>query len=213
MRESSFISYPKTPHVQGSSVVDDDESVSSGGVSVLLKKFPTTVITEKVDGTNVSVHFELDWVPICQKRSGLITQGEHEQYVRFRDFVNENLENLNRVLTTRYALFGEWLLCRHGVEYDQLSSFFQAFDVYDKEQDRFLSHSKMTQLLDNVVQCVPVLATTWNGSIKELENLVTRSKFSSSATAEGVYIRFESQVSPQILHCWSIRFPYPHCVQ
>merc|ERR1711862_6936 len=121
-------------------------------------------------------------MPICQKRSGLITQGEHEQYTRFRDWVYENVEKLNGALGTRYVLFGEWLLCTHGVAYDALDSYFLAFDVFDKEQERFLSTPRMEELLAAapVVQSVPVLARTWSGAVKDLEALVQQSHFSTS---------------------------------
>lgn len=192
MKQGQHFGYPRTPHIQGSAVVDDDESVSSHACLSLLQRAGTIAIQEKVDGTNVSVHFETEWIPIYQKRSGLILQGEHEQYVRFRDWCNENLEDLNRVLGTRYILFGEWLLCTHGVTYDALPSFFLAFDVFDKHEEKFLSVARMKAVLDGVVECVPVLATDWDGSVKALEKLVSKSQFSTSETAEGVYIRFES---------------------
>lgn len=143
------------------------------------------VIQEKVDGTNVGIHFESEYVPVCQKRSGLILQGEHTQYVRFRDWCYENVEALWNVLGTKYVLFGEWLLCQHGVVYDELTSFFQAFDVLDKATERFLSHPAMIKLLkDSGIESVPVLASAWNGSVKQLEDLVKKSKFSSTEICE-----------------------------
>jgi atypical dual specificity phosphatase len=146
-----------------------------------------------VDGTNVGVHFEEPWVPVPQKRSGLILQGEHEQYVRFRDFCFEHVEALWNALSTRYVLFGEWLLVQHGVVYDRLSSFFIAFDVLDKTDGSFLSTKAMAELLkDSGVETVPLLATAWNGTTKQLEELVKTSRFSTSETCEGVYIRFET---------------------
>ncbi len=142
------------------------------------------VIQEKVDGTNVGVHFEQDYVPVCQKRSGLILQGEHEQYVRFRDWCYENVEALWNALGVKYCLFGEWLLCQHGVVYDELSSYFLAFDVMEKSTGKFLSHDAVTELLNGAVECVPVLASAWNGNVKQLEEMVKKSIFSSSETCE-----------------------------
>jgi hypothetical protein len=48
--------YPRTAHIAGSAVVDDDESVDSKTCGPWLKKYQV-VIQEKVDGTNVGVHF------------------------------------------------------------------------------------------------------------------------------------------------------------
>ena len=198
-RPPKHIAFPRTPHLQGSTVVDDDAVVTAAMTNGMLRDYPTVLIQEKVDGTNVSVHFEQAWVPVCQKRSGLILQGEHEQYVRFRDFVYEHLEELNRVLGTRYALFGEWLLCRHGVEYDSLKSYFLAFDLWDKKDESFCSWNRMQEILDGVVDCVPILANKWNGSPKELEALIGTSKFSTKETAEGCQ---------RVLPCASCSVPF-----
>ncbi len=191
MEQARHWPYPRTDHVQGSVVVDDDGS-KDVPKDWLSGKY-LVVIQEKVDGTNVGVHFEEPWVPVPQKRSGLILQGEHEQYVRFRDFCFENVEALWNALSTRYVLFGEWLLVQHGVVYDQLSSFFIAFDALDKTDGSFLSTKAMAELLkDSGIEMVPVLATEWNGSTKQLEELVQKSRFSTKETCEGVYIRFET---------------------
>jgi ATP-dependent RNA circularization protein (DNA/RNA ligase family) len=191
MEQAKHYPYPRTDHVHGSAVVDDDGSkdVPKDWLSGKYR----VVIQEKVDGTNVGVHFEEPWVPVPQKRSGLILQGEHEQYVRFRDFCFEHVEALWNALSTRYVLFGEWLLVQHGVVYDRLSSFFIAFDVLDKTDGSFLSTKAMAELLkDSGVETVPLLATAWNGTTKQLEELVKTSRFSTSETCEGVYIRFET---------------------
>jgi len=92
----------------------------------------------------------------------------------------------------RYVLFGEWLFARHGVPYDALPSFFMGFDVFDKEDKVFLSTERMQLLVAGQgIQCVPVLSSSWKGTLAELEALVKQSKFSTQETAEGVYLRFE----------------------
>ncbi len=129
---------------------------------------------------------------MCQKRSGLILQGEHEQYVRFRAWASENVEALWTALGTRLVLFGEWVFACHGVPYNALPSFFLAFDVFDKQTETWWSTERVTQLVaPHGIHCVPVLSETWKGSVAELEALVKKSTFSTKETAEGVYIRFE----------------------
>lgn len=186
--------YPRTAHIEGSNIVDDDEAVSNSSCKSMIQSADCVVVQEKVDGTNVGVHFEEDWVPVCQKRSGVIGQGEHEQYVRFRDWVYGQVEDLWTCLNTRYVLYGEYLLAVHGVSYDALPSFFLAFDVWDKQDKCWLSWDRMQKLLEPCqgrISCVPLLSRNWNGDLKELEALVQKSKFSTTETAEGVYIRFE----------------------
>ena len=171
--------------------MDDDQTMDLKSCDALLKRCDRAVLQEKVDGTNVGLHFEQDWIPVCQKRSGLILKGEHEQYVRFRDWVNENLEELWNALGKKYVLFGEWIMYTHGVEYDNLKSFFVAFDLYDKDQDCFLSCDKMKEIVGDVVEIVPLVTDKWNGDVKGLSSLVQKSKYSSKEIAEGLYIRFE----------------------
>ncbi len=191
MESAKHYAYPRTDHIKGSAVVDDD--ASQDVPKEWLNGKYRIVVQEKVDGTNVGVHFEQPWVPVPQKRSGLILQGEHEQYVRFRDWCFDQVEPLWNALSERYVLFGEWLLVQHGVVYDQLSSFFMAFDVLDKTNNTFLSCAAMRELLkDSGIATVPVLASAWNGSLKQLEEMVQKSQFSTTETCEGVYIRFET---------------------
>ncbi len=62
---------------------------------------------KKVDGANVGVHFEEEWNPIIQKRSGVLETSEKDQYNVFRNWVFEHLEDLWQILKTDYVLFGE----------------------------------------------------------------------------------------------------------
>lgn len=85
-----FFAFPRTPHLAGSAVVDDDEVVNENALLSLLllrdreaaaedKRTAadplTLVVQEKMDGTNVSLYFDAEWSPVLQKRSGLITSG------------------------------------------------------------------------------------------------------------------------------------------
>lgn len=91
-------------------MVDDDEVVDPQSLSIALSSLPNArlVVQEKVDGANVSVHFQEEWQPLVQKRSGLIGSGEHPQYDVFRNWCYENTEVLWALLGDRYCLFGEW---------------------------------------------------------------------------------------------------------
>jgi RNA ligase len=81
----SHFKFRRTPHLPGSAVVDDDETASWGCLNALVRAREKAgahrlLIDEKVDGANVSVHFEQEWTPLLQKRSGLIgSSGEHTQ--------------------------------------------------------------------------------------------------------------------------------------
>ncbi|KAL6060352.1 putative DNA ligase III [Balamuthia mandrillaris] len=200
-----FFKFPRTPHVAGSEVVDDDEVVGESALfSMVENKDVTVVVQEKMDGTNVSVHFEEEWVPVAQKRSGIIGTGEKRQYDVFRNWVNENMEGLFAVLGTDYCLFGEWLWCKHAVGYDSLPSFFLCFDILDKRTERFLCYKKVRQMVGGRYEMVPTLleldaaatpSMTPAQRRQRLEGLLAevqrRKSQHGGEVMEGLYIRFE----------------------
>jgi len=198
-----FFKFPKTPHIAGSSVVDDDEVLSDLEVTNLLTKttgIASVVIQEKVDGANVSVHFEQEWQPILQKRSGVIGQGEKAQYNVFREWAYNHMEALWAVLGSKYCLFGEWLWCQHCVSYDKLPDFFIAFDILNKETNEYLSHTEFMEMIGDRFQVVPLIKK-WNleeakkikFSVEILKLVNGKSQYSKSESQEGCYIRFESE--------------------
>eukprot|EP01125_Pyxidicula_operculata_P021766 TRINITY_DN8623_c0_g1_i1.p1 TRINITY_DN8623_c0_g1~~TRINITY_DN8623_c0_g1_i1.p1 ORF type:complete len:234 (-),score=42.30 TRINITY_DN8623_c0_g1_i1:148-849(-) len=195
-----FIPFPRTPHLEGSSVVDDDESVSETQFYNLIKigGISRVVVQEKVDGTNVSIHFEQEWVPVLQKRSGLIGQGERNQYNLFRDYVNANLETFWDILGTRYCIFGEGLWQQHSIKYEELESFFVVFDIWDKKSKKFLSYARVTELVQDRLTTVPLVKiweTQNQTNVKfqsELLGLLPAKSHYGKDVQEGVYVRFES---------------------
>jgi hypothetical protein len=199
----TFIPFPKTPHLKGSAVVDDDESVGAAELGLAFKGASRLVVQEKVDGANVSAHFEQEWVPILQKRSGIIAQAEKQQYNVFRDYIFEHMESLFSVLSTRFCLFGEWLWNQHAVSYDDLPSYLLIFDVYDKETKEWLSRNRIEELFKDHLDefhLVPNLATFEVGNIDNrqdmaaaVSSLLKRKSTFSTEDQEGVYVRVEDE--------------------
>jgi ATP-dependent RNA circularization protein (DNA/RNA ligase family) len=198
-----FIPFPKTPHLSGSAVVDDDHTVSASDLGIWIKNASRLIVQEKVDGANVSVHFQYDWDPVLQKRSGLIDKAEKQQYNVFRDYVFEHLESLFSILSTRYCLFGEWLWNQHAVSYNSLPSYLLIFDVYDKENQEWLSRDRVETLFTNHSEefhLVPNLASfnladrqTASNISQQISTLLKRQSNFSNEDQEGVYIRVEDE--------------------
>jgi RNA ligase len=193
--------YPRTHHLMGSEVVDDDKSVSTKSLQTLLDNEHVLVVQEKVDGANVGVHFVAEWQVVLLKRAGEIGQGEKPQYEVFRQWVYENMELLWRTLGTDYVAFGEWLWQRHAVEYDDLPSHFLCFDVLEKSSERFLSQRAIDALLieRNVaadeLHRVPCLATldAWPRDFDAfVAHTLGQSRYGKQI-AEGLYVRVENQ--------------------
>lgn len=204
---ATFYPFPRTPHLHGSVQnpnSDKDEEVSHSDLLKMAHKGSRLVLQEKVDGANVSVHFEQEWDPVLQKRSGIIAQGErHAQYNVWRDYVMEHMESLFSLLSTRYCLFGEWLWNLHGVSYDTLPAYLLIFDLYDKENGQWLSRTRVESLIEpfgEEFHLVPNLATfdlldkTIAANLDQrIKALLIRKSHYSPENQEGIYVRLESE--------------------
>src|SRR6266446_1775823 len=51
-----FIKYPRTPHLFGSKGTDDDKHLGRAGSEAFIAE-PSLIVEEKLDGTNVGIHF------------------------------------------------------------------------------------------------------------------------------------------------------------
>jgi len=185
--------FPRTPHLPGSSVVDDDRTMKREDLDSLCRTCEA-VLQEKVDGTAVGLFFRSASQPVFQKRAGLLTGREKKQYNVFRNWGWERVEQLWSVLGTRWALFGEWLWQTHAIGYDALPDFFLAFDLLDRASGRFSTAAAVRETVGDAVAVVPEL---WRGHVASAQELLvvvashlTRSAFANTQ-AEGVYIRFE----------------------
>jgi RNA ligase len=197
-----FVKYPRTPHVFGSRGTDDDKHLEDTE-SARFVADRSLIVEEKLDGTNVGVHFTSDGVPILQCRGHLITEGMHPQYDLFKQWVAVKRFVLEERLEDRFILFGEWLYARHSVHYRGLSHYFYEFDIYDKQIRDFLCLDQRLALLEGTgLHTVPVLHT---GPLdrERLVSLVGPSRFDSlfenpltgqtDHLMEGLYLRTEAR--------------------
>jgi len=163
------------------------------------KHLPELLCKRKWTEQTFSVHFEEEWNPILQKRSGLILQGERPQYNLFRDYVFSNLEMFWNICGTQYCVFGEGLWQQHGVGYDKLPDFFVVFDVLDKKTGNFLGYEKVKTLIGDRLTLVPLIlelnvdksadqGTKLREEIKSKLNVVSHY---GKEQQEGLYVRFE----------------------
>jgi len=184
--------FPRTPHLSGSSVADDDRTLSMKQVKELCGACEV-VLQEKLDGTLAGVFFDVSDQPILQKRAGLLGSREKPQYNVFGNWVRERREALWNILSTEWVLFGEWLWQTHAIHYDRLPDYFVAFDLLDRQRSCFVPTTTVNEQLRGVVAVAPEL---WRGRVKhadelfrQINNHLSRSAF--GPTMEGVYVRFE----------------------
>lgn len=197
----SFTKYPRTPHLFGSKGTDDDKHLGEAESSALIAD-ESLIVEEKIDGTNVGIHFLDSGEMSLQCRGHLITEGMHPQYDLFKQWAAVKRHALEQRLENRFIMFGEWVYARHSVFYQQLAHYFFEFDIYDKTEGVFLDLAQRLKLLEATgIETVPIVST---GALQRscLEKLIGPSKFDSrfenplsnqtDNLMEGIYLRTEA---------------------
>ena len=197
-----FIKYPRTPHLFGSRGTDDDKHLNRTDSEAFIAH-PSLIVEEKLDGTNVGIHFNSRGRMVLQCRGHEITEGMHPQYDLFKQWTSVKRPVLETMLGTRYILYGEWLYARHSVHYRKLPHYFFEFDIYDKDVESFLTLDARLQMLEGTgIHTVPVIHRG-SATVDNLHALIGASAFDSSFDnptmgktdnlMEGLYLRVESE--------------------
>ncbi|MCE9547046.1 MAG: RNA ligase family protein, partial [Planctomycetia bacterium] len=131
-----FIKYPRTPHLFGSKGTADDKHLSEAESRRFIAD-GSLIVEEKIDGTNVGIHFTSAGAMVLQCRGHLITEGMHPQYDLFKQWATVKRSVLEEALRDHLILFGEWMYARHSIHYRQLPHYFFEFDMYDKQRQAF----------------------------------------------------------------------------
>jgi hypothetical protein len=196
-----FRKYPRTPHLFGSKGTDDDKHLGRRESEAFIAD-RSLIVEEKIDGTNVGMHFAASGRMVLQCRGHEITEGMHPQYDLFKQWTSVKRPALERMLGGRFILYGEWLYARHSVHYRALPHYFFEFDIYDKDAEQFLDLDARLRMLEGTgLQTVPVVH---RGAVsaEQLRGLIGRSAFDAqfenpvSGRAddwmEGLYLRREA---------------------
>ena len=197
-----FVKYPRTPHLFGSRGTSDDKHLGERE-SVRFLADDSLIVEEKIDGTNVGIHFAGGEL-LLQCRGHQITQGMHPQYDLFKQWAMVKRGVLDERLGERFILYGEWVYAKHSIFYRELSHFFFEFDIFDKESETFLTLEARSEMLaESGIETVPVLHRgLLNRSM--LESLMGASAFGSKFDhpvsgrrdnlMEGLYLRTEDDI-------------------
>ena len=196
-----FVKYPRTPHLFGSTGTEDDRRLWPAESAAFIAD-PSLIVEEKLDGTNVGIHFTTRGRMVLQCRGHEITEGMHPQYDLFKQWIMVKRPVLEAMLADRLILFGEWLYARHSVHYRKLPHYFFEFDLFDKEAGHFLDlEARTAKLAGSGIHTVPVVH---RGAVKaaQLPQLICASAFDSAFEnpvsgrtdnlMEGLYCRTEA---------------------
>jgi len=176
----------------GSRIQPGDEDLPAQSLDVLESPSESLIVEEKVDGSNSGVSFDDEGSLVLQSRGHILTGGPREQQFNlFKRWANHHVSALRDILGHRYVMYGEWLYARHTIAYDLLPHYFLEFDIFDRENELFLSTDRRRALLaGSPVQSVPVLSASHRG---ELESYLGPSRYASASFMEGLYVKREQR--------------------
>jgi hypothetical protein len=139
---------PRTPHLIGSGIPTSGEHKDRVDWKSLIDRF--IVLEEKIDGSEVSFHFDGDATLIGRERANIIDlnrRGGVEAHLdHFKDFLHENAETVFERIEDRYLVYAEWCAITHTIFYNALPSYFIECDVQDKQTGLFLSTARRREL-------------------------------------------------------------------
>ncbi len=196
-----FTKYPRTPHLFGSSGTDDDKHLGRQE-SLEFIADASLIVEEKLDGTNVGIHFTSTGRTVLQCRGHEITPGMHAQYDLLKQWTMGKRHLLETMLEDRLLLFGEWLYARHSIHYRRLPHYLFEFDIYDKRRQEFLDLASRLNMLEGTG--IPTVPVIHRGALTadELPRLIGPSRFESGFDnprtgttdnlMEGLFLRIES---------------------
>lgn len=171
-----LIKYPRTPHLQGSRLQTGDSEQGQLAYKLLASQY--IVVEEKLDGANCAISFSAGGEMLLQSRGHyLIGGGRERQFNLLKHWAKVHEYWLLDHLQDRYIMYGEWLHKKHSIFYDALPHYFCEFDIWDRQQQCFLStQARHALLVNGPILSVPVLyAGIAPAKLSDLVALVTNS--------------------------------------
>lgn len=184
--------YPRTKHVRGSRFQHGDhdlEAVDLGEIRRGMTPDQYFVIEEKIDGANSGISFP-DSTLHLQSRGHYLTGGPREKHFNMlKQWSACHEEALFCVAGTRYIIYGEWMAAKHTIFYDDLPHYFLEFDIYDTQDDVFLSTRARRALIEDagagcIVHSVRVLCEGVVDTVEDLRKMIVPSHFKTSRWRE-----------------------------
>jgi hypothetical protein len=171
-----MVKLPRTLHIEGSRMKRGQVDPDAIEFNKLRGEF--LVVEEKVDGTGVCIFFNDNLEPQVWHRGSQATGPEFRNLYQWVSTYENELFDL---LENRYILFGEWMFSKHTIFYDRLPDYFLESDVYDRQNDIWLSTLARNTFFDKskFIKHVPVIASLKPTSLEQLTSLIGKPKYQS----------------------------------
>ena len=192
--EGGYFKFPRTRHIHDmGSATRDDLLFSAQEAKEFFSKGNVVSVEEKVDGANMGFSISSNFEIRTQNRAHFVNSSTHRQFSQLDAWVEEHRAALFEILEPgRHILFGEWLYAKHSVYYSRLPGYFLAFDIFDKQEERFLSRQERTRRLEG--SGIPVVPLMHYGPIQSQEELLAfleRPSQLAEGNIEGIYCRID----------------------
>ncbi|MBF0096955.1 MAG: RNA ligase family protein [Magnetococcales bacterium] len=152
------------------------------------------VVEEKIDGANLGISFNTHGDVVLQNRGALLVSPFVGQWKHLSQWLSQKVDRLLDLLSDRFILFGEWCYAKHSIHYSRLPDWFIGFDIFDKNENCFLSCQRRDQMLDGLSLAVVPQIGSGIYTLQDLKNSLLTSRFCDDL-AEGVYLRYEQSDS------------------
>lgn len=192
--------YPRTPHLPHNPTVALGDYVATEDEvrPLFLPSDLHICIEEKVDGANCGMSL-VDGEAVIRNRNHVLRKGYLKDTAAKKQFLpawNWFYENRKAFeVLEGYTVYGEWTLALHGIRYDNLPTFFIAYDLYDQESGNFVATHRARAMMEEAgLAVVPLLHTGPIGGWDELTALCNGpSAYSTQDKREGVYVKVSDQ--------------------
>ena len=145
--------YPRIPHLDKNiSKMTHDDILSDNAIVYPIEGY----VQEKIDGANLGVSWYKNG-PIVRNRSNILKKGyskihtpAKEQFKSTWNWVHENrkdIQLISEIVMSEITIYGEWMVAQHSIAYNKLPDWFIAYDIWVVADNKFLSPSKVDELL------------------------------------------------------------------
>lgn len=195
MKPLGHKSYGSIAHLPGSKNGPGDYTVHEGQARIATEHVPgrndRVIITEKLDGSNVSVA-KVDGQILALGRAGyLATTSKFEQHHLFAHWVRDRWTLFDEILEEGERICGEWLALAHGTRYEvDDDSVFVAFDIM-RGHDR-IPYSEVMKRAWNQLYVASIIEMAPHSPESLLSSMPENGYHGAKEPIEGIVYRVET---------------------